>query len=85
MGKKTGTGSGINYPDHISESLKTIFGLKYLNSFFDTDQVSGINIPDQQNCAPPLFFGIPPPKNYVSGSFLLGLYNSNSVLVKMFI
>jgi hypothetical protein len=32
MGKKSGSESGINNPDHISESLETIFGLKYLNS-----------------------------------------------------
>ncbi len=33
MGKKSGSGSGMNNPDHISESLETIFlGLKYLNS-----------------------------------------------------
>ncbi len=31
--KKSGSpGSGINNPDHISESLETVFGLKYLNS-----------------------------------------------------
>jgi hypothetical protein len=32
MGKNSGSGSGMNNPDHISESLETIFGLKYLNS-----------------------------------------------------
>jgi hypothetical protein len=33
MGKTSGTGSGMNNSDHISERLKTIFwGLKYLNS-----------------------------------------------------
>jgi hypothetical protein len=33
MGKKSRSGSGINIPDHISESLKTIFWVeKYLNS-----------------------------------------------------
>jgi hypothetical protein len=33
MGKKTGAGSGMNNPDHISESLETTFlGVKYLNS-----------------------------------------------------
>jgi hypothetical protein len=33
MGKKSESGSGMNNPDHISESLETIFvvGLKYLN------------------------------------------------------
>jgi hypothetical protein len=30
MGKKSG--SGMNNPDHISESLEIIFGLNYLNS-----------------------------------------------------
>jgi hypothetical protein len=33
MGKISGSGSGMNNPDHISESLKNFFGLKYLNSF----------------------------------------------------
>ncbi len=33
MGKKSGSGSGMNNPDHISESLRNNFlGLKYLNS-----------------------------------------------------
>jgi hypothetical protein len=36
MGKKSGSGSGMNNPDHISESLKTIFGVKILK-FFDVD------------------------------------------------
>jgi|688.fasta_scaffold1380369_1 hypothetical protein len=30
--KKSGSGSGINNADHISESLETLVGLKYLNS-----------------------------------------------------
>jgi hypothetical protein len=38
-----GSGSGMNIPDYISESLATILGLKYLNSFdADPDPVSGI-------------------------------------------
>jgi hypothetical protein len=37
MGKKTGSGSGMNNPNHISESLETIFGVKILK-FFDGDQ-----------------------------------------------
>jgi hypothetical protein len=45
MGKKTGSksgiGSGMNNPDHISESLETIFGVKSLK-FFDPDPGSGI-------------------------------------------
>jgi hypothetical protein len=33
MGKKSGSGSGMNKPDHISQSSKKqSFGLKYLNS-----------------------------------------------------
>jgi hypothetical protein len=33
MGKKSGSGSGMINPDHISKSLENIFwGLKYLNS-----------------------------------------------------
>jgi hypothetical protein len=32
MGKKSGSGSGINSPDYISESLETIFWVKHLNS-----------------------------------------------------
>jgi hypothetical protein len=34
MGKKSGSGSGMNNPDHISESLETIFWVKILK-FFD--------------------------------------------------
>jgi hypothetical protein len=55
-----GYGSGMNIPDHISES-KQFFGLKIL-IFFDADPDpgvrifltldpgSGINIPDPQHC-----------------------------------
>jgi hypothetical protein len=32
IGKKSVSGSGTNNPDQISESLETIFGLKYSNS-----------------------------------------------------
>ncbi len=45
MGKKSGTVSGIrigmNNPDHISESLETIFCVKILE-FLDVDPGSGI-------------------------------------------
>jgi hypothetical protein len=41
MGKKSGSGSGMNNPDHISESLKTIFWVKILK-FFDVDLGSGV-------------------------------------------
>jgi hypothetical protein len=30
--KKSESGTGMNNPDHISESLETIFGVKHLNS-----------------------------------------------------
>jgi hypothetical protein len=36
MGKKSGSGSGMNNPDHFSESLETIFWVKILK-FFDAD------------------------------------------------
>jgi hypothetical protein len=32
MGKKSGSGSWKNNPDHISESLETIFGLEFSNA-----------------------------------------------------
>jgi hypothetical protein len=35
MAKKSGSGSGMN-PDHIAESLETIFWVKILK-FFDAD------------------------------------------------
>jgi hypothetical protein len=60
MGKKSGSGSWMNIPDHISESLETIFWVKILK-FFDadpgsameknSDPGSGINIPDPQHWA----------------------------------
>jgi hypothetical protein len=34
--KKSGSGSGMNIPDHISESLKQFFGLK-ISKCFDAD------------------------------------------------
>ncbi len=60
MGKKSGSVSGMNNPDHISENLETIFWVKILK-FFDADPDgqkfgswmekfgSGINIPDRQH------------------------------------
>jgi hypothetical protein len=35
-------GSGIIIPDHISESLETIFGLKILKFFDEEDPDSGV-------------------------------------------
>jgi hypothetical protein len=55
MGKKSGSGSGFNNPDHISESLETIvFWVKILN-FFDADPGSGMEkmwIRDRKNSDP---------------------------------
>jgi hypothetical protein len=36
MGEKSGSGSGMNNPDHFFESLETIFWVKILK-FFDAD------------------------------------------------
>jgi hypothetical protein len=41
MGKKSRSGSGKKIPDHISETLETIFWVKILK-FFDADPGSGI-------------------------------------------
>jgi hypothetical protein len=41
--QKPDPGSGMNIPDHISESLETIFGLEMLK-FFDADPVPGSGI-----------------------------------------
>ncbi len=53
MGNKSGSGSGMNNTDHISESLEAIILVKKLK-FFDADPGwkkfgSGINIPDPQH------------------------------------
>jgi hypothetical protein len=60
ISKISGSGSGMNNPDHIFESIKTIFWVKILE-FFDADRgcgmekirirdsLSGINIPDPQH------------------------------------
>jgi hypothetical protein len=59
MGKKSGSGSVMNNPDHISEGLETFFGLKYFNSLLRIRDVKnsypgwkkcgfGIKIPDPQ-------------------------------------
>jgi hypothetical protein len=42
MGKKSRSGYGVNIPDHISESLETIFGLKILKFLDLFDPLSGI-------------------------------------------
>jgi hypothetical protein len=40
MGKKSRSGSGMNIPDHISESLETIVRVKILK-FFDANPDPG--------------------------------------------
>jgi hypothetical protein len=42
MDTKTGSGFGMNNPDHISGSLETIFWVKMLK-FFDADPGSGMD------------------------------------------
>jgi hypothetical protein len=41
VGNKSGSGFGMNNPDHISESLETVFRVKILK-FFDADTEFGI-------------------------------------------
>jgi hypothetical protein len=41
IGKKSGSGSGMNNPDHISDSLETIFWFK---KYFDADPDAGSGI-----------------------------------------
>jgi hypothetical protein len=43
MGKISGSGSGMNNPDHISESLETISWVQILK-FFDADPGFGMEI-----------------------------------------
>jgi hypothetical protein len=40
---RSGTGSGMNIPDHISDSLETIFGLQ-IPKFFHADPDPGSGI-----------------------------------------
>jgi hypothetical protein len=62
MGKKSGSGSGMNIPDHISQSLEKIFWVKVLwcgsgmkkivfgiRDGKNSDPGPGINIPDPQH------------------------------------
>jgi hypothetical protein len=47
MGKKSGSGSGMNNQDHISENLKQFFGSKIklkILKFYDADPGSGTGI-----------------------------------------
>jgi hypothetical protein len=66
MGKKSGSGSGMNNQDHISESFKNnFFGLKYLNSLM---RIQGpgwekIRIRDGKNSDPGSGINIPDPQH----------------------
>jgi hypothetical protein len=54
MGKKSGSRFGIKNPDHISESLETIFWVKILQ-LFDADpgwETYGSRIQDGKNSHP---------------------------------
>ncbi len=79
MGKKSGSGSGMNNPDHISESLEPFFGLKYMK-FFDADPGSGIEknlIKDGTNSDPRSGINIRDPQHCIFDniSFLTGHKN----------
>ncbi len=80
MGKKSGSGfgssgSGMNNPSHISESLDTIFLLKYLNSLmWMREPGSGIGktrIRDEKNSDPGSWINIPDPQHFLSCSVLV--------------
>jgi hypothetical protein len=49
MGKKSGSGSGMNNPDHISESLETVFWVTILK-FFDADPGSEMKKNSDMGC-----------------------------------
>jgi hypothetical protein len=54
MGKKTGSGSGMNNPEHISDSLQTIFWIKILKFFYvdPGSEMEKIRIRDGKNSDP---------------------------------
>jgi hypothetical protein len=55
MGNKSGSGSGMNNPDQISESLETILWVKILK-FFDVDtgsEMEKIRVRGGKNSDPP--------------------------------
>jgi hypothetical protein len=67
-GNKTGSGSGMKNPDHISESLETIFWVKTLKSF-DADPGPGIEklrIRDGKNSDPRSGINIPDPRSGIN-------------------
>jgi hypothetical protein len=68
MGKNSGSGSGMNNPDHIFESSETIFWVKILK-FFDADPGPGwenfdFGIRDGKNSDPGSGINIPDPQDW---------------------
>jgi hypothetical protein len=67
MGKTSRSGSGMNIPDHISESFEKFFGLKILKAFYvDPDPGSGIFLlrdPGWKNSDPGAEINIPDPQH----------------------
>jgi hypothetical protein len=74
MGKKIG--SGMNNPDHIFESLETIFWVKMLK-VFDSDPGSGIFflpwIRDGKNSDPGLGINMPDSQNCLVGRIVVAM------------
>jgi hypothetical protein len=67
MGKKSRSGSGMNIPDHISESLETIFWIKIFK-FFYADPGSGFFLtldPGWKNSVPGYGINIPDPQDWI--------------------
>jgi hypothetical protein len=70
MGKKSGSGSGMNNKDHISESLETIFLRVKILKFFDADLGSKkfrSGIRDGKNSDPGSRITIPDPQHCFQG------------------
>jgi hypothetical protein len=89
MGKKSGCGSGMKKPDHISESLKTIFWVKILK-FFDVDLGSrmeknsdpgpGSRIRDGKKSDPGSWINIPDPQYWLLARRILFFHYLSSRL-----
>jgi hypothetical protein len=77
MVKNSRSGSGMNIPDHISESLETIFLVKILR-FFDADQDPGSGI--FLTLYPPIRDG----KNSDPVSGIQDVYPGSRIIVPLF-
>jgi hypothetical protein len=66
----------MNIPDHISESLETVFGLKYLNALVQMRSASGIResflpwIRDGKKSEPGSDINIPDPQHWEAHALL---------------